>query len=294
MIEPRAAAGLRWRCPCCAKRLGEVDGGLRCRRCEHDFDHRAGVWRFAPGFEPDGFRPARAAHLATIESSHFWFSPRTTLLEGLLERVEGTRRDRAIELGCGGGRFLASLADRYRTVVGVDAYEEALTRARERTPSAALMSADVLRVPLDSEQFDLVVALDVLEHVDSRPFLDEARRLGRDDAWLLLSVPAFPCLWSRLDIDAGHRCRYRRDRLAGELQDSGWHLEHVTHYQMLLFPLVFLTRRWPGRRLHRVERRPPRFAGRMLGAVNRFEVRRFAARSLPFGSSLCVLARRRP
>ncbi|HSJ97524.1 MAG TPA: class I SAM-dependent methyltransferase, partial [Myxococcota bacterium] len=109
---------------------------------------------------------------------------------------------------------------------------------------------------------------------------------------LLLSVPAFPSLWSPLDEAAGHRCRYRRAALERELRAGGWELRHATHYQALLFPLVWLARRLPSRAAVPLERRPPRWLGRALGAVDEVEVRLWANRRLPFGSSLIAVASR--
>ncbi len=284
---------VRWQCPSCDAALVQADETLTCPACRHAVDRDSEAWQFLPSFEPRGFSPERAAHLASIESDHFWFPPRKQLLTQILARIDLARKKtRALELGCGGGGFLAPLAARFDTVVGVDAYSSALGRSGRCRPSVVLATADVTRVPLMSQQFDVVVALDVLEHVDRDRFLSETRRLARPNGWLLLSVPAFPCLWSALDEAAGHRCRYRRSGLEAELSRVGWRLEHWTHYQALLFPLVFASRRFPGHRFHGLERRPPKRTGRLLGAINRLEVRLFARRRLRFGSSLVALARR--
>jgi len=128
--------------------------------------------------------------------------------------------------------------------------------------------------------------------VEPQDLLGEARRLLRPGGRLLLSVPASPVLWSALDGAAGHRCRYTRRGLEAELQRAGFALEHWTHYQALLFPLLLLARRLPVRGLHRLERRPPGALSAVLGAIHGLEVRLFGGRRLPIGSSLCALARR--
>jgi SAM-dependent methyltransferase len=184
------------------------------------------------------------------------------------------------------------LAARHRRVVGVDAYRASLTRARSLVAAVTLIEGDVCGLPLGDKQFDVAVALDVLEHVAPAPFLAEARRLVRRMGWLLLSVPASPALWSGLDEVAGHRCRYRRRDLERELTESGWRLAHWTHYQALLYPAVWLSRRIEGQRRTPLERRPPRALGRVLGAVNDLEVSLFERRRLPFGTSLVALAQR--
>lgn len=264
------AAGDTWRCAC-----GE------------GFDRRDGIWR-VDQVEPEGFSAASREHLATFEEDHFWFESRERLLLALLGRQPPQR---ALDLGCGNGRFLAALAARGAEVTGVDAYAASLGRARGKAPAATLIAADVTRAPLPDASFDLVAALDVLEHVEPAGFLAEARRLLAPGGRLLLSVPAFASLWSERDRRAGHRLRYRRALLARELEAAGFAPERFTHYQFLLFPLVWLSRRLDARRELPLERRPPGFAGRLLGAINRCEVGLFAGRSLPWGSSLLALAR---
>jgi SAM-dependent methyltransferase len=176
--------------------------------------------------------------------------------------------------------------------VGVDAYDESLARARRNAPGAVLVQANVCRVPLAGEQFDLAVALDVLEHVEAAAFLAEARRLATVGGRLLLTVPAFPSLWSPLDEKAGHRCRYRRSDLGRELEEYGWSVVYWTHYQALLFPALWLVRRSGLARLLAFERHPPGWVSRPFGFVNAAEVRLWGRRRLRFGSSLVVLARR--
>jgi len=280
-----------WICFGCAAPLLPERTALRCASCGVVRSCREGIWDFSPGTAPPGFSPARRDHLAGLETGHFWFPARQRLLEAQLERVPA-RDGAAIELGCGGGGFLPVLAAQYRRVVAIDAYRASLTRARTLTPSITLIEGDVCRVPLGGDQFEVAVALDVLEHVAPAAFLAEARRLVRRDGWLLLSVPASPALWSGLDEAAGHRCRYRRRALERELAESGWRLAHWTHYQALLYPAVWLSRRLEGRRAAPLERHPPRALGRVLGAVNALEVGLFARRRLPFGTSLVALAQR--
>jgi SAM-dependent methyltransferase len=283
-------ADLEWRCRRCETELKMAPGVLFCPGCGERIELIDGIWRFDPDFEPPGFDARRRDHLEDIERSHFWFPARTRLLLTVLERAGGPRES-ALELGCGTGGFLAELTARYQTVVGVDAYAESLERARRRAPDAVLVQADACRTSFIEPGFDLVAALDVLEHLDPRALLDEARRLAAPRGWLLVSVPAFPVLWSALDEVAGHRCRFRRHQLAAKLAESRWELHHWTHYQALLFPLVLLARRVGSARLHREERYPRAVVSRVLGAINALEVRLLGRRRVPWGSSLLALAR---
>lgn len=261
-----------------------------------------GIWRVAPHFQPSGFSAERRDHLTEIERSHFWFPPRRDLLARLLEEQLPAEPARILELGCGTGEFLASLVESdpltphpIECAVGVEGHPASLERARDRSTRPIWIHGDASALPLADAQFDVVVALDVLEHVEPKAFLREAHRLLRPGGAILLSVPAFPSLWSGLDEAAGHRKRYRIADLTEECAAAGLRIKGHTHYQCLLFPLVWMSRRWtrasgavskPSSRPMPFERRPRAGVGRALLEINRFEVRAFAGRTLPFGSSL--------
>ena len=195
---------LRWICPDCKgpllRRLS-----LSCPACEREFHHDT-AWQFTAD-PPTGFAPERERHLAELEAAgHFWFAGRRKLLDRVLHTIVAPGSvARAIDLGCGGGGFLPTLRSYADIVVGVDAYSSSLGRAAAQEPEAVLVQCDVADVPFDRGQFDLGVALDVLEHVDPDAVLRELARLTRRGGLLLLSVPAFQRLWSAADERAGHR-----------------------------------------------------------------------------------------
>jgi SAM-dependent methyltransferase len=239
---------------------------------------------------PAGFDRDAVRRLQTLEArDHFWRRERHRLFCRLLDRLQ-QRGDAALDLGCGCGGMLAALEARYARVVAIDGHRELLAVARRHARAAALVEADVCAVPVHEREFNLVTAFDVLEHLDPDALLSEARRVARPDGMLLLSVPAFSSLWSALDERAGHRCRYTWGQLQSELQRNGWRPEGYTHFQCLLFPLVFVSRRL-GRVALDMERSPGRFVDRALGLVNRAEVTTLSRLKLPFGSSLVAWAR---
>jgi len=245
-----------------------------------------GVWECAGGFTPSGFTENRSEHLLDIERNHFWFEARDRLLRSKLLTLKRPKDQRLLELGCGSGRVLSTLAGEFAQSVGIEGHLGALNKAAKACPDSYLLHGNVLDTPLADEQFDWVVAFDVLEHVEAEAFLGEAFRLTRPGGCLLLSVPAFPMLWSHLDELAGHRCRYRLKQLNEELTLTGWQLRGHTYFQCLLFPL-FAASRLLNRKTHpQLERKPPAGINRMLRAVNELEVNLFHRLPLPFGSSL--------
>jgi ubiquinone/menaquinone biosynthesis C-methylase UbiE len=100
---------------------------------------------------------------------------------------------RILEVGCGEGFVLATLAARLpgSRLAGLELDEAALGEARRRCPGATLVRGDACALPFRAESFDLVVCLEVLEHLpDPVRALRELRRVTR--AGCLLSVPHEP------------------------------------------------------------------------------------------------------
>jgi glycosyltransferase involved in cell wall biosynthesis len=86
-------------------------------------------------------------------------------------------------------------------------------------------------------RFDTVVCLNVLEHVrDPLTALANMRSALAPGGRLILYVPQGPGLYSSLDEVLGHRCRYRRDMLAGELAQAGFTVESVRDFNRVSVP----------------------------------------------------------
>src|SRR5947209_5326002 len=188
---------------------------------------------------------------ADVEERHWWFVARRRILRAIVEQIlPPSPETTVIDVGCGTGANLASLAGDYRCI-GIDTSPDAIRLARKRFPAVHFIQgyapADLGRLVDDAK---LVLLTDVLEHVpdDFRLFstLDEAIPPG---AYLLATVPADQRLWNRHDESFGHYRRYDRDRLT-QLWD-GLPLEPllVSHFNSRLYPLIKTVRtvnRWRG------------------------------------------------
>src|SRR5690348_11205113 len=114
--------------------------------------------------------------------------------------------DRALDNGCGDGRFTGLLAEAGAEPTGVDVADAALRRARAAHPGIRFVRTPVEGpLPFDDGAFDLVWASEVIEHVpDTARWLSEIRRVLRPGGRLLLTTPNHP----RLAILIGGLERY--------------------------------------------------------------------------------------
>jgi len=113
----------------------------------------------------------------------------------------------------------------------VDISEPALAKLRARGASVTL--SQVTALPFANESFDLVCALDIVEHVDDEDgALSEISRVTKPGSVLLLSVPLHPSRWTSFDDFVGHRRRYEPERLAKKLTEHRLVVERSAVYGM--------------------------------------------------------------
>ena len=235
-----------------------------------------------------------------MEDVHWWFVARRRIFLSILDRyvgpsVNGGRR--VLDVGCGTGTMLTHLA-RYGETQGVDIDAEAVGYCHDRGLTHVSQSA-ADKLPFDDETFDLVTALDVIEHIDDDlAALREIRRVLRPEGRLLMTVPAYRFLWGRQDDINLHKRRYVAGELRGRLQSAGFTVERLTYMNALLFPAI------AGIRLIRhVLPTPadppsdfafpaPRPLNVMLGGVFGSERFILSRVDIPFGVSIMALAQR--
>jgi SAM-dependent methyltransferase len=221
--------------------------------------------------------------LAQVEDRHWWYRERRYLLANA---VRGIEPGVALDIGAAGGGNTRVLRSLGWQPVALEYGQEGAEIARER--GLSVMRADMVQLPVADKSLDLVVAFDVLEHIeDDLAAANEAHRVLRPGAMLLVAVPADPRLWSAHDDAVGHVRRYTRPTLTTLLTDAGFTIESIGSWNVLLRPVVALRRRKStGSDLE--EMQPVVNAGlRMIITAERY----LPVKNLP-GVSLLVKARR--
>jgi SAM-dependent methyltransferase len=158
-------------------------------------------------------------------------------------------------------------------------------------------------LPFADGQFDLISAMEVIEHVeDDGALLADIKRVLKPGGLLYVTVPAFQFLWGPADVFAHHYRRYDRGALVRRLQQSGFRPRRVSYFSCLLFPAVAAIRlaRRPFVRLDELSAADlkdqfdfyigPRFLNAPLRAIFGSEEMLLRGLDLPFGSSLLAIA----
>ena len=235
--------------------------------------------------------------LYEVEETHWWYLGRRRIIASLVERIcktLNTANPRILDVGCGTGANLKMLAA-YGSAEGVDISPQAVEFCKQRGLESVKLGA-AEQLPYDVDSFELVTALDVVEHLDDDVAgLREMRRAMKSDGRLLLFVPAFMFLWGVQDEVSNHRRRYTLPGLLKAVKDAGFEVEWASYANISFFLPVLVVRsvmRWLGLR---ADTEYGINISLMNGVFSRlFAAERFVLKSgsLPFGVSAVCIARR--
>ncbi|GAD64962.1 class I SAM-dependent methyltransferase [Aquipseudomonas alcaligenes] len=222
-----------------------VASNWHCPDCGHAPERLQGIDAHAPEFahEGGGFKADYFAELAALEAANFWFRARNELIAWAIRRYQPAMQN-YLEVGCGTGFVLSGVAAEHpqAQLFGSEIFLAGLPFAAARVPSAQFMQMDARHIPFRDE-FDVVGAFDVLEHIeeDERVMgqLHQALRLG---GVLLATVPQHAWLWSAADDYACHVRRYAPGELEKKLESSGFRIECTSSFVSLLLPAMLLSR----------------------------------------------------
>jgi len=190
-----------------------------------------------------GFDPGSFEHLAALEEGSFWFQGRNDIILWALDRYAPGAAS-MLEIGAGTGFVLDAVhrAHPGMRVVGSELFAEGLVHARRRLPDAELVQMDARAMPYEDE-FDVIGAFDVLEHIDDdRGVLREVARALRPGGTLLVTVPQHQWMWSPADDYAHHVRRYARGELRDKLAGAGLELRRLTSFVSILLPAMVASR----------------------------------------------------
>jgi SAM-dependent methyltransferase len=214
--------------------------------------------------------------LYDLEDGHWWFRGRRAVLWAMLRRAGLPDRPQVLDAGCGTGRNLAEFG-RLGTARGVDPSRQAIEFCRRRG-LGEVEAAGIESLPFADGTFDLILATDVLEHVERDDVAaTELRRVAAPGALLVVTVPAYRWLWSQHDDSHHHLRRYTARSLSGRLAAAGWRPVMLTYFNTLLLPPIALVRVLARRRAPRDGRTDYQLTGGVLNRLLELPMRAEAA-----------------
>jgi SAM-dependent methyltransferase len=179
--------------------------------------------------------------LDNLESIHFWYKARKLQLSRWFLQFKHPLR--VLDLGSATGGNSLHLSAMGHHVTSAE-YSD-IGVAIQRSKGISVIQADARSLPFPECSFDLVVCLDVLEHiVEDHVAAREIFRVLKPGGKFLVSVPEDPLLWSAHDIAVNHVRRYSKETLVELMSGSGLSCRNTWSTLVYLRPIIFLARKF--------------------------------------------------
>jgi SAM-dependent methyltransferase len=167
---------------------------------------------------------------------HWYYRSKAKAISRLLSHANATN---ILDVGAGSGFFSKYLLAKS---LATEAWCVDISYDSDSDDTQAGKSIHFRR-SIDSVNADLVLLMDVLEHVDDDVALliDYARKVPRG-AYFLISVPAFHFLWSGHDVFLEHKRRYHLSQIETVAKRAGLTIKRGAYYFGAVFPIAAIIR----------------------------------------------------
>ena len=195
-------------------------------------------------FPESGFDIAENKDKEVWSQNFFWSSSRNRLFKRIVYgHLKSKGKTKYLEIGCATGEFIRQIVENENLeITGSEIYLKALVHAQKNFPNVNFIQYDITKGSI-GEEFDLIVAFDVIEHIedDAAAISNINKMLGKDGC-LIITVPQHMFMWSNLDVILQHKRRYSRRDLMTKLQENGFDISYATSFLFTLFPLMLISR----------------------------------------------------
>lgn len=231
-----------------------------------------------------------------LEDNHFWFLGKRffvkTILKGYFKKIK-----KILDIGAGTGGMTKYMA-RYGKITGIENNRLARDLANKR--GIKVLKGNANKLPFKNSQFDTVTLFDVLYHKnikDEGKVIKEAYRVLKPNGLLLVTDSANKSLTSAHDIATQGKRRYSTSEMRQIIESQNFKILRSSYIFMTLFPIVFMKRLF----LDKITNSKSSDVSPLPKAINSFMLRLLKIESLvfnhfnlPFGTSVIVLAQKRP
>jgi len=145
-----------------------------------------------------------------------------------------------MEIGCSSGFLIRGLKKVFpeALIIGSDVVKKPLYQLARDFPGIPLIRFDLLQCPLPNQSIDVLVLLNVLEHIENDvEALEKVFNLLKPGGFLIIEVPAGSSLYDAYDAELHHFRRYSLAELEGKLIEAGFIIRRKSHLGFLCFPV---------------------------------------------------------
>lgn len=169
------------------------------------------------------------------DKEYWWFKGKRELISSILYQFKVDSL-KILNIGCGAGEDIDEFS-KSGSIISIDYCYDALKTLR----SDKRCNMDAQFLGFRDKTFDLVLLLDVLEHIENdKKVLGEIKRVLKTKGHLIITVPAIPLLYGPMDK---HECHFRRysKRHLNKIVSDYFMINKISYWNFLLFiPLAAL------------------------------------------------------
>lgn len=178
------------------------------------------------------------------ERKHWFFRARNKIIMDHIGRLIKEKKDiKILNVGVATGYTSVLLKQFSENITSVEYDEDCYDFTAKNVPSIGLVKGSILELDFEENEFDLVCAFDVIEHIeDDQLGLSELERVCKQNGHVVVTVPAFMSIWSHHDVINHHFRRYKRKQLKNLFSDQS-KFQYVSYFNFWLFIPVLLFRK---------------------------------------------------
>ena len=180
-----------------------------------------------------------------LERKHWWFQARNKIIYSQINEIYQIEKRplKILNVGVATGAT-SQLLSNFGQVVSVEYDQDCIDYVSSKI-NLPIVQGDICALDFPDNSFDLVCALDVVEHVENDQLAaDELTRVCRVGGFMLITVPSFKTLWGEHDVINHHFRRYRSSELLG-LFTKNTRLIFNSYFNFWLFLPIWVIRNLP-------------------------------------------------
>jgi len=230
-----------------------------------------------------------------VEQTHWWFVGRRNLFKNLIKKMNLPEDAKILDIGTSTGTNLRLLKQMgFSNYQGMDLHDEAIKWCAIKQ-LGVVCKGDVCDIPFPDATFDLVMATDIIEHVDDDlRAVQEIKRVLAPGGQAIITVPAFQSLWGMQDDVSQHKRRYLKKPFAQLLTQAPLRITDINYFNFLLFIPICLVRKiikLSGIKLKSENQINSFFINKVLGLIFELDIAALKYVKPPFGVSILAVVK---